>query len=67
MDTRRSVAVIADYVAFYCPNVKLSEREGIAVLLSAHDHVWNDSGWSQVERLNACNLLFDKAMSFLYA
>jgi hypothetical protein len=67
MDTRRSMACIADFVAFYCPDLKLSEREGILVLLSAHDHIWKDSGWSDIERLNACNLLFDKAMSFLYA
>lgn len=67
MDTRRSVASIAEFVASYCPALKLSEREGLTILLSAHDHVWKETGWSQSERLNACNLLFEKAMSFLYA
>jgi hypothetical protein len=67
MDTSRSVASIAEFVTRSCPELKLSEREGIAVLLSAHDHIWKDSGWSQIERLHACNLLFEQAMSFLYA
>lgn len=42
-------------------------RHGSDILMRAHDHVWEDQGWSKAERLAACNLLFELAMEAAHA
>lgn len=57
-----SIRRISGLVAFHMVDPPESMPTASEILMSAHDHIWKDKGWTAPERLAACNLLFELAI-----